>query len=163
MLTESGVFFCLSNYNLTNRQKVKKKITPSSMGMFLIPNSLSVGIGTNRSSVTYPEIQRCEQISHRRYRISRGRRGISFRRCGRVPLEMYHLLQRCASPALTSISPAGDAASPARDVVASPNCGICDTADQQGDWTSPFLRASGWILLLKIFLIRDLQNIIDRT
>ncbi len=28
----------------------------------------------------------------------------------------------------TSESPAGDTASPARDVVASPNCGICDTA-----------------------------------
>jgi hypothetical protein len=32
------------------------------------------------------------------------------------------------SPALTSTSPAGDAASPAGDVVASPKCGICDTA-----------------------------------
>jgi hypothetical protein len=30
------------------------------------------------SSVKYPEIWRCEQISLRRYRISRGRRGISF-------------------------------------------------------------------------------------
>jgi hypothetical protein len=65
------------------------------------------------SSVTYPEIWRCEQISHRRYRISCGRHGIScgrhgiscgrhgiscgrhgisFRRCGRFTLEMYHLL-----------------------------------------------------------------------
>jgi hypothetical protein len=44
------------------------------------------------SSVTYPEIWRCEQISLRRYRISRGRRGISFRRCGFFPLEMYHLI-----------------------------------------------------------------------
>ncbi len=44
------------------------------------------------SSVTYPEIGRCEQISRRRYRISRGRRGISFSRCGRFSLEMYHLL-----------------------------------------------------------------------
>ncbi len=66
------------------------------------------------SSITYPEIWRGEQIS--------------FRRCGRFPLEMYHLLQRCASPALTSTSPAGDTASPARDVFASPNCGIWDTA-----------------------------------
>jgi len=29
-----------------------------------------------------------------------------------------------------SKSPAGDAAFPARDVVASPNCGICDTAEK---------------------------------
>ncbi len=84
--------------------------------------------GISSSSVTYPEIWRCEQISLRRYRISRGRRGISFRRCGCFPLEMYHLLSRCASIALTSTSPVGDAASPAEDVVASPNCGICDTA-----------------------------------
>jgi len=41
---------------------------------------------------------------------------------------MYHLLLKCASPALPSTSPVGDAASPAGDVVASPNCGICDTA-----------------------------------
>ncbi len=34
-------------------------------------------------SVTYPEIWRCEQISRRRYRISRGR-------CGRFPLDMWH-------------------------------------------------------------------------
>ncbi len=34
-----------------------------------------------------------------------------------------------ASSALTSTSPAGDAASPAGDVVASPKCGICDTAE----------------------------------
>ncbi len=41
----------------------------------------------------------------------------------------YPEIWRCASPALTSTSPIGDAASPAEDVVASPNCGICDTAD----------------------------------
>ncbi len=35
---------------------------------------------------------------------------------------------RCASTALTSTSPIGHAVSPAGDVVASPNCGICDTA-----------------------------------
>jgi hypothetical protein len=44
-----------------------------------------------KSSVTYSEIWRCEQISLRRYCISRGERGISFRRCGCFSLEMYHL------------------------------------------------------------------------
>ncbi len=61
------------------------------------------------------EIWRCEQIS---------RRG-----CDRFPLEMYHLLQKCASPALTSTSPTGDTASPGRDVFASSNRGVCDTAE----------------------------------
>jgi hypothetical protein len=50
------------------------------------------------SSVTHPELWRCEQISLRRYRISNGRRGISSR--------------RCASPA----PPVGAAASPPGDV-----------------------------------------------
>jgi len=68
------------------------------------------------SSVTSPELWRCEQISRRR--------------CGHFPLEMYHLLWRGASPALTSTSPAGDAAFSATDVVTSSNCGICDTADR---------------------------------
>ncbi len=85
------------------------------------------------SSVTYLEIWRCEKISLIRYRISRGRRDC-------FPLEMYHLLQRCASPALTSRSSVGDAASPAGDVVASPNCGICDTAGDQGCRGSRFQR-----------------------
>jgi len=35
---------------------------------------------------------------------------------------------RDVHPVLTSTSPAGDAASPAGDMVASPKCGICDTA-----------------------------------
>ncbi len=37
-------------------------------------------------------------------------------------------LEMCI-PALTSTSPAGDIASLARDVFASPNCGTCDTAE----------------------------------
>jgi len=47
-----------------------------------------------KSSVTYSEIQ---QISLRRYRISRGERGISFRRCGCFSLEMHHL-EPCTEP-----------------------------------------------------------------
>ncbi len=67
-------------------------------------------------------------VSHiplRRYRISRGRRGISFRRCDCFPLVMHHLLYRCASPTLTSTSPVGGAASP--------NCGICDTTVSEAE------------------------------
>jgi hypothetical protein len=45
-------------------------------------------------------------------------------------------------------SPAGDAASPARDVFASPNCGICDTA---GDM--PFLKYRRFSLDIHILAI----------
>jgi len=60
-----------------------------------------VSLMSNSINVTYLEIWRCEQISRSR--------------CGYFSLEMNHLLQTCASPG--------------GDVVASPNCGLCDTAN----------------------------------
>jgi hypothetical protein len=61
---------------------------PDMMSFFNNPslmNMVCFVLFFEKSSVTNPEIWRSEQISHRRYCISRGRRG-------RFPLEMYHLL-----------------------------------------------------------------------
>jgi len=64
------------------------------------------------SSVTYLAIWRCEDIS-------RGRRGCECGGCASLK-EMIHLQWE------TTASPAGDAVSPAGDLLASPNFGICD-------------------------------------
>jgi hypothetical protein len=79
------------------------------------------------NSVTYLTLWRCDHIY-------RGRCGLSCRGCGceyegcASLKEMIHLhWETTASPEGGVASPAGDAVSRTRDLLASPNFGICDT------------------------------------
>jgi hypothetical protein len=54
---------------------------------------------------------------------SGGDAALILERCGHFPLEMYHLIERCTSLSQNAVSPIENAASPARDMVASPNSG----------------------------------------
>jgi hypothetical protein len=91
--------------------------------VFSNPNDLGRGRQKKDSSVTYPAIWGCHYISH-------GRCGVSYWRCGcecggcASLKEMIHLQWE------TTASPEGDAVSPERDLLASPNFGICDTTQK---------------------------------
>ncbi len=71
------------------------------------------------SSVTYPAIWRCERISRGRCGVSCGRCGCECGGCASLK-EMIHLQWE------TTASPAEDVVSPAGNLLASPNFGICD-------------------------------------
>jgi len=72
------------------------------------------------SSVTYPALWRCDQIS-------RGRCGCECRGCASLKKMIHLQWETTASPEGDAASPAGDAVSPTGDLLASPNFGICDT------------------------------------
>jgi len=80
------------------------------------------------SSVTYPAIWRCHDISRGRYGVSYGRCGC---KCGGLRICKGDDTSPM-SPERDAVSPAGYAVSPEGYLLASPNFGICDT--------TPFVR-----------------------